>query len=58
MRGKLSFLYVDIWFDVMKYIFIVKNNIFEILVALLSIFVADTKITFVYHFVAHLKTIF
>ena len=50
-RGKFSFLYADIWFDVMKCKCIVKNNSFEMLV---MFFVADTKITFVYNFVAPL----
>ena len=55
MRGKFSFLYVDIWFDVTKCKFIVKNSSFEMLVVFSSIFVADTKITFVYNFVAPLN---
>ena len=55
MRGKFSFLYVDIWFDVTKCKFIVKNSSFEMLVVFLHIFVADTKITFVYNFVAPLN---
>ena len=54
MRGKFSFLYVDIWFDVTKCKFIVKNSSFEMLVVFSPIFVADTKITFVYNFVAPL----
>ena len=53
-KGKFSFLYVDIWFDVMKCKCIVKNNSFEMLVVFSPIFVADTKITFVYNFVAPL----
>ena len=52
MRGKFSFLYVDIWFDLTKCIFIVKNSSFKMLVALSPIFVAEAKITFVYNFVA------
>ena len=55
-RGKFSFLYVDIWFDVMKCKCIVKNNSFEMFVMFSPIFVADTKITFVYKFVAPLNT--
>ena len=55
MRGKFSFLYVDIWFDVTKCKFIVKNSSFEMLVVFSPIFVADTKITFVYNFVAPLR---
>ena len=51
-RGKVSFLNVDIWFVVTKCKFIVKNSSFEMLVVFSSIFVADTKITFVYNFVA------
>ena len=35
--------------------FIVKNSSFEMLVVFSPIFVADTKITFVYNFVAPLK---
>ena len=46
-KGKFSFLYVDIWFDVMKCKCIVKNNSFEMLVVFSPTFVADTKITFV-----------
>ena len=53
-RGEFSFLYVDIWSDVMKCKCIVKNNSFEMLVVFSPIFVADTKITFVYNFVAPL----
>ena len=56
VRGKFSFLYVDIWFDVAKCKFIVKNSSFKTLVVFLPIFVADTKITFVYNFVAPLRT--
>ena len=54
MRGKFSFLYVDIWFNVTKCKFIVKNSSFEMLVVFSPIFVADTKMTFVYNFVAPL----
>ena len=54
MRGKFSFLYVDIWFDVTKCKFNVKGSSFEMLVVFSPIFVADTKITFVYNFVAPL----
>ena len=57
MRGKFSFLYVDIWFDVTKDKFIVKNSSFEMLVVFSPIFVADTKTTSVYNFVAPLKDI-
>ena len=32
MRDKFSFLYVGIWFDMMKSKFIVKNNSFKMLV--------------------------
>ena len=38
-----------------KYKFIVKNSSFKMLVVLSLIFVADTKITFVYNFVAPLN---
>ena len=55
MRGKFSFLYVDIWFDVTKCKFNVKNGSFEMLVVFSPIFVEDTKITFAYNFVAPLK---
>ena len=55
MRGKRSFLYVDIWFDVTKCEFNVKESNFEMLVAFSPIFVADSKITSVYNFVAPLR---
>ena len=55
MRGRFSFLYLDIWFNVTKCKFIVKNRSFEMLVVFSPIFVADTKITFVYNFVAPLN---
>ena len=55
MRGKLSFLYEGIWFDVTKCRFIVKNSSFKMLVVFSQIFLADTKITFVYNFVALLR---
>ena len=42
MRSKFSFLYVDIWFNVTKCNFIVKNSSFELLVAFWPIFVAET----------------
>ena len=38
----------------MKCKFIVENSSFEMLVVFLPIFVADTKMTFVYNFVAPL----
>ena len=57
MRGKFSFLYVDIWFDVTKCKFNVKGSSFEMLVVFSPIFVADTKITFVYNFVAPLNDV-
>ena len=53
-RGKFSFLYVDVWFDVMKCKCIVKNNSFEMLVVFSPVFVADTKITLICNFVAPL----
>ena len=53
-RGKFSFPYVDIWFDLTKCKFIVKNSSFKMLVVLSLIFVTDTKITFFYNFVAPL----
>ena len=55
MRGKFKFLYVDIWFDVTECKFITKNSSFKTLVVFSPIFVADTKITFVYNFVAPLN---
>ena len=55
MKGKFSFLSVNIWFDVMKCKFIVKYSNFKMLVVFLPIFVADTKVTFVYNFVAPLN---
>ena len=54
MRGEFSFLYVDIWFDVTKGTIILKNSSFEMLVVFSPIFVANTKITFVYNFLAPL----
>ena len=54
-RGKFSCLYVDFLFDLTKCKFIMKNISFKMLVVLSSIFVADTKITFVYNFVAPLN---
>ena len=57
-RGKFSFLYVDICFDVTKCKFIGKNSSFEMLVVFSSIFVTDTKITFVYNFVAPYRSRF
>ena len=56
VRGKFSYLYVGTWFDVTKCKFNAKNSSFEMLVVFLP-FVADTKITFVYNFVA-LKKVF
>ena len=55
MRDKFSFLNVDSSFDVTKCKFIVKNSSFKMLVVLSPIFVEDTKITFVYNFVAPLR---
>ena len=57
MRGKFSFLYVDIWFDVMKCRFNVKDSSFKMLAVFLPIFVADTKISFVYNFIAPLRNL-
>ena len=54
MRGKFSFLYVDIWFDVTKCKFIMRNSSFKMLDVFSPIFVADAKITFVYNLVARL----
>ena len=44
VRGTFIFLYVDIWFDVTDYKFILKNSRFQILVVFLPIYVANTKI--------------
>ena len=57
MRDKFSFLDVDIWFDVTKCRFIVENSSFKMLVVFSSIFLGDTKMTFVYNFVALLRKI-
>ena len=57
MRGKFSFLYVDIWLDLTKCKSILKKSSFKMLVVLSAIFVADTKVTFAYDFVAHLKRV-
>ena len=54
VRGKFSFLYVDIWFDVTKCKSIGKNSSFKVLLMFSPVFVADTKTTFVYNFVAPL----
>ena len=54
MRDKFSFLYVDIWFSVTRFKSIMRNSSFKMLVVFSPIFVADTKITFVYNFVAPL----
>ena len=60
MRGKFSFLSVDSWFDVTKCNFIMKKKAdlkfwLCFYLFLWRISVADTKITFVYSFVASLK---
>ena len=57
MRGKFNFLNVDSCFDVTKCKFIVKDSSFKMLVVFSPIFVADTKITFVYNFVAPLMNL-
>ena len=54
VRGKFSFLYVDIWFDVTKCKSIGKNSSFKVLLMFSPVFVADPKTTFVYNFVAPL----
>ena len=56
VRGKFSFLYADIWFDVTKCKFIMKNSGFNLLFVFQPIFVVDTKITFAYYFVAPLSS--
>ena len=43
-KGKFSFLYVDICFDLTKCKFTVKNSSFKMLVMLSPICIADTKI--------------
>ena len=48
-----NFLQINIYFDILKWEFSLKNN--SLLVVFLSIFVADTKITFRYNFVASLS---
>ena len=54
VRGKFSFIYVDIWFDVTKCNFFFEKQQFEMLVVFSPIFVADTKAICVYNFVAPL----
>ena len=54
MRDKFGFLYIGVWFNVTKCNFIVKNSSFKMLVMFSTIIVADTKIAFVYNFVAPL----
>ena len=54
-EANLVLYYVDICFDLAKCEFIVKNRNLKMLVVLSPIFVADTKITFVYNFVAPLS---
>ena len=58
MKGKFSFLSVNICFDVTKCKFIVKYSSFKMLLVFLPIFVADTKITSVYYFVPPLMSKF
>ena len=55
MRSEISFVYVNIWFDVTKCKFIMKNRRLKFLVVAWPIFVADTKLIFVYNFVAPLS---
>ena len=55
VRGKFSFLHVDIWFDVTECRCVMKNCSFKIWVVFSPIFVADTKITFIYNLVAALN---
>ena len=54
-RDKFSFPDVYVWLDVTKGKFIVENSGFKMLVVFSPIFVADTKITFVYNFIAPLN---
>ena len=54
MRDKFGFLYIGVWFNVTKCNFIVKNSSFKMLVMFSIIIVADTKVAFVYNFVAPL----
>ena len=46
MRSNFSFLSVDIWTDVPKCKFILKNSSFKVNIMILHIFVGDTKIIF------------
>ena len=55
-RGKFSFLYVNIWFDVTKCKFILKNSNLQILIVFSLIFVVNTKMIYVYNFVCSLNT--
>ena len=50
MGGKFSFLYVvDIWFNLAKCKFIMKNSNFKMLVVIWPISVADTGQTFIFY---------
>ena len=52
MRGKFSFITIDIWFDLTNCKFNVKNISSKMLVALSPIFVADTLLLkLLFHFV-------
>ena len=55
--NSVFYMHIDIWFDVTKCKFIIKNSSFK-MVAFLPIFEADTKITFVCNFVAPLTIAF
>ena len=54
MGRKFSFLYVDIYSNVPKGKYILKNK-FRILVVFPTVFVADTKIIYGYNFAAPLQ---
>ena len=55
MGRKFSFPYVDMYSNVPKGKYILKKQQFKILVVFPHIFVADTKITYSYSFVAPLR---
>ena len=54
-KGKFSFLYVDIEFDVVKCKFILKKGQLKMFDVFLPIFMVYTKITFGYNFVVLLS---
>ena len=56
MRGKLSFLYVNVLFDMTKCKFIVKRAAYNVGYLFAYFCGGQTKIIFVYNFVATLKS--